>query len=95
MCVCILDSILRAGIPVPEAATGRVGTHMQSFPGEELDWWQQPQPTPEELRFSGGLRVEDWPHARQVERLSVQLFEATKEASRARSETDAGNRGSE
>ena len=51
---------------------------MQSFPGEELDWWQQPQPTPEELRFSGGLQVEDWPHARQVERLSVQLFEATR-----------------
>jgi exopolyphosphatase/pppGpp-phosphohydrolase len=50
---------------------------MQSFPGEELDWWQQPQPTPEELRLSGGLQVEDWPHARQVERLSVQLFEAT------------------
>jgi exopolyphosphatase/pppGpp-phosphohydrolase len=51
---------------------------MQSFPGEEWDWWQQPQPTPEELRFSGGLQVEDWPHARQVERLSVQLFEATR-----------------
>ena len=51
---------------------------MQSFPGEELDWWKQPQPTPEELRFSGGLQVEDWPHARQVERLSVQLFEATR-----------------
>jgi exopolyphosphatase/pppGpp-phosphohydrolase len=50
---------------------------MQSFPGEELDWWKQPQPTPEELRLSGGLQVEDWPHARQVERLSVQLFEAT------------------
>jgi exopolyphosphatase/guanosine-5'-triphosphate,3'-diphosphate pyrophosphatase len=49
-----------------------------SFPGEELDWWKQPQPTPEELRFSGGLQVEDWPHARQVERLSVQLFEATR-----------------
>jgi hypothetical protein len=55
----------------------KVGTHMQSFPGEELDWWKQLSPTPEELRFSGGLQVEDWPHARQVERLSVQLFEAT------------------
>ncbi len=50
---------------------------MQSFPGEEMDWWQQLGPTPEELRLSGGLQVEDWPHARQVERLSVQLFEAT------------------
>jgi exopolyphosphatase/pppGpp-phosphohydrolase len=50
---------------------------MKSFPGEELDWWQQLQPTPEELRLSGGLLVEDWPHARQVERLSAQLFEAT------------------
>jgi len=50
---------------------------MQSFPGEELDWWQRLGPTPEELRLSGGLQVEDWPHARQVERLSVQLFEAT------------------
>lgn len=51
---------------------------MKSFPVEELDWWQLPQPTPEELRLSGGLLVEDWPHARQVERLSVQLFEATR-----------------
>jgi len=50
---------------------------MKSFPVEELDWWHLPQPTPEELRLSGGLQVEDWPHARQVERLSVQLFEAT------------------
>lgn len=40
---------------------------------EELDW----QPTPEELHFSGGLLVEDWPHARQVTQLSLQLFEAT------------------
>ena len=49
---------------------------MPSFSEEALDWWQQPQPTPEELRFSEGLLVEDWPHARQVERLSVQLFAA-------------------
>ena len=49
-----------------------------SFPIEEIGWLQLPQPTPEELRLSGGLYVEDWPHARQVERLSVQLFEATK-----------------
>src|SRR6266849_6502511 len=47
------------------------------FPVEELDWWQLPQPTPEELRLSGGLLVEDWPHARQVSRLSAQMFEAT------------------
>jgi exopolyphosphatase/guanosine-5'-triphosphate,3'-diphosphate pyrophosphatase len=50
---------------------------MKSYSVEDLDWWQRPQPTPEELRLSGGLLVEDWPHARQVERLSVQLFEAT------------------
>jgi exopolyphosphatase/pppGpp-phosphohydrolase len=48
------------------------------FSIEELNWWQQPQPTAEELRLSGGLLVEDWPHARQVMRLSVQLFEATR-----------------
>lgn len=47
------------------------------FSVEELDWWQLPQPTSEELYLSGGLLVEDWPHARQVTRLSVQLFEAT------------------
>ena len=50
---------------------------MKPFPVEELDWWQLPEPTHEELRLSGGLLVEDWPHARQVERLSVQMFEAT------------------
>ena len=50
---------------------------MKSFPIEELDGWQQPQPTAEELRLSGGLLVEDWPHARHVERLSVELFKAT------------------
>ena len=50
---------------------------MMSFSVEDLDSRYLPQPTPEELRLSGGLYVEDWPHARQVERLSVQLFEAT------------------
>src|SRR5712691_3307824 len=50
---------------------------IQQFPVEELAWWQLPDPTAEELRLSGGLFVEDWPHARQVTRLSVQLFEAT------------------
>src|SRR5438270_962654 len=44
---------------------------------EELSWWGRTQPTPEELHLSGGLLVEDWPHARQVMRLSTQLFEAT------------------
>jgi exopolyphosphatase/guanosine-5'-triphosphate,3'-diphosphate pyrophosphatase len=44
---------------------------------EELDCWQLPQPTSEELRLSGGLLVEDWPHARQVMRLSLQFFDAT------------------
>ena len=44
---------------------------------EELSWWGSTQPTSEELHLSGGLLVEDWPHARQVMRLSTQLFEAT------------------
>lgn len=44
---------------------------------EELSWWNIAQPTSEELEQSGGLQVEDWPHARQVRRLSAELFEAT------------------
>ena len=64
-------------LDVQEASRAKAGKKMKSSPVEELDWWQQPGPTPEELRLSGGLLVEDWPHARQVERLSVQLFEAT------------------
>jgi exopolyphosphatase/pppGpp-phosphohydrolase len=44
---------------------------------EELTWLGLPQPTAEELRLSGGLLVEDWPHARRVMLLSAQLFEAT------------------
>src|SRR5712692_3767317 len=50
---------------------------MMPFSVEELDWRQRSQPTSEELHLSGGLLVEDWPHARQVARLSVQLFAAT------------------
>jgi exopolyphosphatase/pppGpp-phosphohydrolase len=50
---------------------------MEHFSEDDLDWWQLPEPTPAELGLSGGLRVEDWPHARHVMRLSVQLFEAT------------------
>ncbi len=50
---------------------------MTSFSVEELSWQQSPEPTPEELYLSGGLRVEDWPHARQVERLASELFSAT------------------
>ncbi len=49
------------------------------FPVEELGWWQLSEPTPEELHLSGGLLVEDWPHARQVTRLSLQLFDATQD----------------
>lgn len=45
---------------------------------EDVSWWQQTQPTAEELYLSGGLLVEDWPHARQVAHLSAQLFEATR-----------------
>ncbi len=44
---------------------------------ENLRWWQQPYPTEEEKYLSGGLEVEDWPHARQVARLATQLFAAT------------------
>src|SRR5438270_1775068 len=51
---------------------------VKSVSVENLDWWQLPHPTAEELRLSGGLLVEDWPHARQVERLSTQLFHATR-----------------
>lgn len=47
------------------------------FSLEELSWWEQPQPTAEELHLSGGLLLEDWPHARHVERLSTELFTAT------------------
>ena len=47
------------------------------YPTEDSSWWKQSGPTEEELRLSGGLQVEDWPHARQVMRLSAQLFEAT------------------
>jgi exopolyphosphatase/pppGpp-phosphohydrolase len=47
------------------------------FPVEELNWQQDPEPTSDELYLSGGLQVEDWPHARQVERLASELFSAT------------------
>jgi len=48
------------------------------FPVEELGEWQLSEPTAEELILSGGLLVEDWPHARQVTRLALQLFDATR-----------------
>lgn len=51
---------------------------MMSNSTEELGWEQEIQPTREELYLSGGLLVEDWPHARQVMRLSVQMFDATR-----------------
>ncbi len=47
------------------------------YPVEEVNRWRYDKPTSEEIRLSGGLLVEDWPHARQVMRLSEQLFEAT------------------
>lgn len=43
----------------------------------DVNWWRIAQPTEEELRLSGGLLVEDWPHARHVMYLSTLLFEAT------------------
>jgi len=51
---------------------------MTPFPVEGLNWWQSSQPTSEELYLSGGLQVEDWPHARQVERLAIEIFGATR-----------------
>ncbi|GHO75975.1 hypothetical protein KSD_37460 [Ktedonobacter sp. SOSP1-85] len=51
---------------------------MTSSSIEDLRWWQQAHPTEEELLQSGGLLVEDWPHARYVVRLSRALFEATR-----------------
>lgn len=51
---------------------------MSSSSVEELRWWQEAQPTAEELRRNGGLLVEDWPHARYVTRLSRALFYATR-----------------
>ncbi|GAC1429507.1 MAG: hypothetical protein PVS3B3_19000 [Ktedonobacteraceae bacterium] len=51
---------------------------MMSNSIEELGWWQDVQPTREELHLSGGLLVEDWPHARQVMHLSMQMFDATR-----------------
>lgn len=45
---------------------------------EDISWWYQSEPTAEELHFSGGLLVDDWPHARQVARLSTWLFDATR-----------------
>ena len=47
------------------------------YPTEESSWWKHNGPTEEEQHLNGGLQVEDWPHARQVMRLSTQLFEAT------------------
>ena len=44
---------------------------------DELSWWRHAEPTDEELYLSGGLQVEDWPHARHVQYLSTQLFDAT------------------
>lgn len=49
-----------------------------SFSTEDLSRWQSAEPTTEELYLSGGLQVEDWPHARQVTRLADQLFLATR-----------------
>lgn len=50
---------------------------MTSFFAEDLNRRQSVEPTAEELYLSGGLLVEDWPHARQVERLADELFLAT------------------
>lgn len=45
---------------------------------EHTTWWTVAEPTAEELFLSGGLLVEDWPHARHVTHLSTQLFNATR-----------------
>lgn len=44
---------------------------------EDVGWWLPDSPTPGELYLSGGLAVDDWSHARQVQRLSGQLFTET------------------
>lgn len=44
---------------------------------ENPGWWTNVEPTREELYLSGGLLVEDWPHARYVMHLSAQLFHET------------------
>ncbi len=54
---------------------------------EKSKWWRDDQPTPEEMYLSGGLLVEDWPHARHVMYLSRQLFEATAKLHRQSSST--------
>ncbi len=46
-------------------------------PVGDIGWWRYDQPTSEEMHLSGGLLVEDWPHARQVMWLAVQLFDVT------------------
>src|SRR5579872_1243367 len=46
---------------------------LDSYPTHNLS----PNPTSKETMLCGGLEVEDWPHARQVARLSLQLFKAT------------------
>jgi exopolyphosphatase/pppGpp-phosphohydrolase len=46
-------------------------------PVEELGEWKRDQPSEQEMYLSGGLLVEDWPHARQVMRLASELFTAT------------------
>lgn len=51
---------------------------MASFPLTDEDWQLRSGPTAEELYLSGGLYVEDWPHARQVEHLASELFTATR-----------------
>jgi exopolyphosphatase/pppGpp-phosphohydrolase len=51
---------------------------MTHDPVENVKWWKIDQPTEEELHLSGGLLVEDWPHARHVMYLSALLFEATR-----------------
>ena len=60
---------------------------MMSNAMEELSWEQDIEPTSEELYLSGGLLVEDWPHARQVMRLSIQMFEATRSLHRLDSQS--------
>ena len=50
---------------------------MQHFVDDAVDWSSSDQPTAEEIHLSGGLLVEDWPHARHVTHLALMLFDAT------------------
>jgi exopolyphosphatase/pppGpp-phosphohydrolase len=66
-----------SGIVAVYAVLRREGYMTISNSLEHPGWWTNVEPTREELYLSGGLLVEDWPHARHVMYLSTLLFQAT------------------